>query len=506
MSPAAGKSLSIAIVAMGGQGGGVLADWIIAVAESSGWHAQSTSVPGVAQRTGATLYYIEMLPPKNGKAPVFALMPTPGDVDVVIAAELMEAGRSILRGLVTPDRTLLITSTHRAFAVAETEKPGDAIGDPRAVEAAAGITARKVVAFDMEAIARTCGTVISSPLLGALAGSGALPFARETFEAVIKSGGKGVASSLRAFGEGFARAADNQLNTLARAPAKFFDELPGDAGHPALNRLLKRIRAFPQPLHPMIYAGTKRLVDYQDASYGEEYLGRLESLLAADRNAGGGAREFAFTGTAAKYLATGMAYNDVIAVADAKTRAARFDRIQSEMGAKAGQPVYLTEFMHPRAEELIGLLPASLGRWVVCRPRLVAVIDKLVNRGRRINTARINGFLQLYALSALRPRRRRQLRHANEMAHVESWLALATRHLDSNYALATGIIQARRLVKGYSDTHARGLSKFDRVLSAVPHLATRTDADEWMSRLIKSALQDENGKALDGVLKTITTL
>ena len=96
---------------MGGQGGGVLTDWIVALAEAQGFAAQSTSVPGVAQRTGATIYYVEMLPPRDGVAPILSLMPTPGDVDVVIAAEMMEAGRSILRGLVTPDRTVMIAST-----------------------------------------------------------------------------------------------------------------------------------------------------------------------------------------------------------------------------------------------------------------------------------------------------------------------------------------------------------------------------------------------------------
>jgi indolepyruvate ferredoxin oxidoreductase beta subunit len=64
------KPLTIAILAMGGQGGGVLADWIVEVAEHVGWAAQSTSVPGVAQRTGATIYYIETLPPRNGVAPL----------------------------------------------------------------------------------------------------------------------------------------------------------------------------------------------------------------------------------------------------------------------------------------------------------------------------------------------------------------------------------------------------------------------------------------------------
>ena len=89
----ADKPLSIAILAMGGQGGGVLADWIVHLAESQGWVAQTTSVPGVAQRTGATIYYLEMIPARDGVAPILSLMPTPGDVDVVIAAELMEAGK-----------------------------------------------------------------------------------------------------------------------------------------------------------------------------------------------------------------------------------------------------------------------------------------------------------------------------------------------------------------------------------------------------------------------------
>ena len=76
------QPISLAILAMGGQGGGVLADWIVALAEAQGWAAQSTSVPGVAQRTGATIYYIEMAPPQGRRCNrCFALMPTPGDVD-----------------------------------------------------------------------------------------------------------------------------------------------------------------------------------------------------------------------------------------------------------------------------------------------------------------------------------------------------------------------------------------------------------------------------------------
>jgi indolepyruvate ferredoxin oxidoreductase, beta subunit len=500
------KPLSIAILAMGGQGGGVLTDWIVAVAEASGWHAQSTSVPGVAQRTGTTLYYIEMLPPRGPKAPVFALMPTPGDVDVVIAAELMEAGRAVLRGLVTPERTLLIASTHRAYAVAETEKPGNAIGDPQAVSAALGVSARRIIAFDLDRVASDSGTVISSPLLGALAGSGALPFARDAFEAVIKSGGKGVDASLRGFAEGLSRAKVNRLPELRSGPPKSFSPLPADAGHESLNALVRRIRAFPKPLHGIVFAGLKRTVSFQDAAYGAEYLDRLEALHALDDKAGGAVLGHSFTASAAKHLANALAYDDVIGVADAKTRSRRFARAHQEMGIDDGQPLHLTEFMHPRAEELVGLLPAGIGRRVLGSPKWMHLIDRLFNRRRLVKTTTIGGFLQLYVISALRPIRRRLLRHAKEMAHVNIWLTLSEKYIATNYGLAEGIIAARRLIKGYSDTHARGLSKYDRILSAVPLLVPRQDAGDWMRRLISAALKDEDGETLDGALRTIKSL
>ena len=56
------QPIKIAILAMGGEGGGVLADWIVDMGEANGWYAQTTSVPGVAQRTGATIYYVELFP------------------------------------------------------------------------------------------------------------------------------------------------------------------------------------------------------------------------------------------------------------------------------------------------------------------------------------------------------------------------------------------------------------------------------------------------------------
>src|SRR5690606_17619806 len=122
------------ILAMGGEGGGVLADWIVDLGKHNGYLAQTTSVPGVAQRTGATIYYVELFPKSladaAGKPPVLALMPTPGDVDVVLASELMEAARAVQRGLVTAERTTLISSTHRVYSIAEKSALGDGLVDP----------------------------------------------------------------------------------------------------------------------------------------------------------------------------------------------------------------------------------------------------------------------------------------------------------------------------------------------------------------------------------------
>src|SRR3984957_3497528 len=160
------KPLAIAVMAMGGQGGGVLVDWIVELCETQNWVAQSTSVPGVAQRTGATVYFIEVLPrppgAPTGLRPVLSLMAVPGEVDIVIGSELMEAGRAIQRGLVTPDRTTLIASTHRAFAVVEKQTPGDGVADPQIVTTATGFAAKHLIAFDMEAMAKANGSVISA--------------------------------------------------------------------------------------------------------------------------------------------------------------------------------------------------------------------------------------------------------------------------------------------------------------------------------------------------------
>ncbi|RWC94158.1 MAG: indolepyruvate oxidoreductase subunit beta family protein [Mesorhizobium sp.] len=503
------RVIKLAVLAVGGQGGGVLADWITDVAERSGYIAQSTSVAGVAQRTGATIYYIEMAR-DTGRLPVFALSPSQGDVDILIAAELMEAGRAIIRGFVTPERTTLIASSHRIAAVSEKIEPGDGRASSEKVHATAQAAARRFIAFDMEKIAAENGTMISASLLGALAGSDALPFARESYEQAIGAGGRGVKASLAAFAAAYDRArgigaapAGEQAANHAVTEAKSTAKVRGpEILLKGWQELAARVGALPEPVRDMAERGLKKVVDYQDIAYGGEYLDRLDKAVALD----GPEHAYALSIAAAKHLSNAMCYDDMIRVADLKTRSTRDRRVRKEVGVKDGTVLQVTEYFHPRIEEFCGTLPAGLGSYIEDRPKLAAFLDRRINRGRHIRTDSFTGFAMLWVIGGLRRWRRSLLRHKVEVEHLERWYELALAHAREDYALGTEILNCRRLIKGYSDTHARAQSKFDRVLSALDMLKGRDDAADWIRRLREAALKDEKGDMLDGALKTVATL
>ncbi len=506
--PGQNQIIKLAILAVGGQGGGVVTDWIVHLAEANGWYAQATSVPGVAQRTGATIYYIEMVPDR-GKTPVLALMPSPGDVDIVLAAELMEAGRAMMRGLVTPERTTLIASSHRAYAVSEKSAPGNGISDGAAVIETARRTSRRFVAADLEEIAARNGSVISASLFGALAAASVLPFSRDSYEATIKSGGKGIAASLRAFREAYDAALMPVSATPIEAESAIGPRMPEGPARLALHYrdFLERIDdEMPADVREMARAGLAKVVEFQDLAYGEEYLGRLVRIAALDHDLGGDGKGRALTLEAAKYIANAMAYDDVIRVARIKTQSQRFDRVRDEVRVSEEQILKLTEFMHPRMEEVCGMLPKRLGRFIENRPRLFRALDRMVNRGHHLRSDSIFWFTTLYVLGGVRRFRRQLLRHEVEQTHLTRWLAETERLARVNYDLGVELLRCRRLIKGYSDTHARGLSRYDRVLSALPILEAREDGAEWLRRLREAALKDENGAVLEGALKTVESL
>ena len=492
------EPIKVAILAMGGQGGGVLSNWLIQAAERSGYLAQSTSVPGVAQRTGATVYYLEFFPRDAvGDDPaVLALMPVPGRVDLVIAGELIEGGRAVLRGLITPDRTTALVSTHRDYAIGEKTALGDGRANTDRILEAVTENARRFIGFDMDVLAGRTGSVISSVLLGAAAGSGALPFSRDAFTGVINEGGVAVEANLKGFDAGYAHA-QKQQEQQERPAAAHTTEMPA---YEEVQTLLERVRSeFPPQTHEIIRAAAGKLADYQDARYADQYLDRLQPILRADR----ADRDYLLTVETGRYLALSMAYEDAIRVADLKIRSTRFDRVRKEVQAEQGQVVTWQEFMHPRVQELCDIMPAWKGSLYLKTPILRNLLGLFCRRGRKIRTTSLSGFLLLYLLAGLRVTRRSTLRYRTETSATENWLAAVLSCAVDDYDLAVEVAECRRLVKGYGETHERGVTNFNRIMDTLDNLRKRLDAAARIRELREAALADEQGEALETALKKV---
>ncbi|KQX39519.1 indolepyruvate oxidoreductase subunit beta family protein [Variovorax sp. Root434] len=487
------QPIKIAILAMGGEGGGVLADWIVDMGEANGYVAQTTSVPGVAQRTGATIYYVELYPTSqadaDGGKPVLALMPLPGDVDVVLASELMEAGRAVQRGLVTNDRTTLIASTHRVFSIAEKSALGDGRVDSDQLLAHTARAAKRFIRFDMAQAAEASGSVISAVLFGALAGSGVLPFGRAQFEATIERGGVGVKPSLKAFGAAFTRAqGGDDGEPVKEAPLAAPAPQPR---HPAVRALVERVqRDFPAAAQDFLLEGVRRLIDYQDPAYAGLYLDRMAALPVGDHRL---LRE------TARHLALWMSYEDTARVAALKTRAARFERVRGEARVQPGQVLAINEYMHPRLQEICETLPSGIGRWLMDSTLPKKLVERFTQHGRVIRTSSLRGYLMLRTVAAMKRWRLSTLRYAEENRRIEEWLQRIAATAQRNPELAVELAQCQRLVKGYSDTHERGVRNYDTVMRAVERAGAGL-APATLRELRDAALADEHGHKLQAAL------
>lgn len=498
MSP---RPLTLCIAALGGQGGGVLAEWLIGIAEAEGHWVQSTSVPGVAQRTGATIYYLEFFPraeaQRAGRDPIMALMPVPGDVDCVVASELVEAGRAIQRGLVDPEKTTLIASSHRSYSIFEKIALGHGMANEVELTALIRRQAKHLILFDMDAVAERHHSVISSVLLGAICGSGVLPFRRQAFEAAIRKSGIAVETNLAAFADARQRAeqddgaSDAKVTAGSAATASQAEPAPApvQARSPKLQPLLDRIRRLPEAVQAISLAGVRRAIDYQDPEYAALYLTRLERIHALDES------PWTLTEAVARSLALWMSFEDTLRVADLKTRAARFARVREEIRAEPDRLFRLTEFMKPRVAEIAGTLPAAMGAWVLASPRVSRWLGRATG-GRRIRTHTVSGFLLLHALGGMKRWRRGTYRYAEENARIEDWLVRIERLAPAHRDLAIELARAQRLIKGYGETHERGWRNYSTLLARLEELAARPDGASVLARLHQAALADEEGSEL----------
>ena len=485
------RPTTILVAALGGEGGGVLTDWLVDAAMRADLPVQATSIPGVAQRTGATTYYVEIFPETQaalaGRRPLMALYPSPGGVDLMLASEVIEAGRALENGFVTPDRTLLVAATHRIYAVVEKAAMADGRFDASRILAAARTLARRAVLFDLTRDGKTRGLSLNAVLLGVVAASGVVAIGRAHFEDAIRASGIAVEANLAAFACGW------ELGTSG-VPAALQprDDRAPVALASAVDSLIAGVgTAFPAAAAAIVAEGIRRLVDYQDIAYARLYFDRARRIAALDPGDG------ALTAAAARQLALWMSYEDVIRVADLKTRPERFAKVRAEIRARPDEPVRVTEFLKPGIDEVSAVLPRGLGRALEALATRFGVKERLHLR-MRLRSTSVNGFLRLWLLARLQRWRRRSLRFIAEQRAIEAWLDAIVRAAPRAPELALEIAELPQLLKGYGDTHRRGRDNYQRIFAgAVLPLLEHPDGGAATLRTLRqAALADPDGDTL----------
>lgn len=500
------KPTTLLLCALGGEGGGVLTEWLVETARHAGYAAQATSIPGVAQRTGATTYYLEVFPVPlsqlGARRPVFSLNPVPGALDAVVSSELLETVRQIGNGMSSPERTRVITSSSRSLTTLERMQMGDGRLDEAELARVVQSFSHEHHVFDMVALARECGTVVSAVMLGAIAGSGLLPFARTDYEAIVGAGG---GASARASLRGFARAFDIVSGTQAQSSLvqALLASEDRDTPPPSLRSDDPALAHFPLSAREMVALGHARLIDYQGPAYATLYLQRLRQVLDAERAADpAAAHSCALTTEMARWLALWMAFDDIVRVADLKSRQSRWQRVRAEVRAQDDDLLQVWDHFKPGVPEFAALLPPALAA------RLQAWERRRIGAGKsawalplKVGTHSVRGMLALRALASMRWLRVRGSRYANEQAMIERWLEGVLQGTRRQWALGHEIARCGRLIKGYGATNERGK---DNLLHVLEHLARGPDAAaaaQAVAAAREAALTDEAGTALDAALR-----
>ena len=366
----------------------------------------------------------------------------------MVASEILEAARAMESGFVTPDRTTLVVSTHRVYAISEKSDLADGRYDRDSVLNAAEELARNRCCADFSNLAGQQGSALNAVLLGLIAGTGQLPIPTEVFSNAIEDRGIAVESNLLGFNAGLGwspDAAEKEADSTLLTGAPGISNLPEQVQH----RITEH---FPAEMTDVLQAGAARAIDFQDADYAMCYLDRAHKVMSADSAAQG----YALCRETARYLALWMTYEDIIRVADLKSRPERYARVREEIQARPHEPVLISEFMKPGVDEMAAVLPAKLGRSLRHRRDRFAWMSFSL----RLGSHTIFGHRMMRLLAGCRRWRRKSLRWQEEQALIERWLDNLCRAAPASYELALETSHCANLNKGYSDTFRRGRENF----------------------------------------------
>jgi indolepyruvate ferredoxin oxidoreductase beta subunit len=478
------QAVSILLCALGGEGGGVLADWLVDVARIADYPAQATSIPGVAQRTGATTYYLEIYPVSNsqlkGQKPVLGLNPLPGRLDALVSSELLETARQIGNGFASADRTCVISSSSRALTTAEKMVMGDGRRSEAPLLDVISANSLRHHVLDMGTLCREAGTMVSAVMLGAIANSASAK------------------ASLRGFTLAFERV------SLQREQAQYVEKVLSPAA-PKTSLVFSLptqvAQQFPNHTHELLALAFDRLVQYQNENYAQLMVTRLLKLKAIELASPGASADCPVTTEAIRWLALWMAFDDIIQVAHLKSKATRWQRVSTEVKLKEGELLKVYDHFKPGVPEIAAMLPSSwaqgLLRWDRAR-----ILKGKAAWSMPIKLARhsVVGLLSLRFLAAMRALRPLGSRYATEQALIEEWLEGIGQACLRSSELALEVARCGQLIKGYGSTNERGKDNLLHILRTVCQPAADKSVDVQASvvaQIRKAALQDEKGQSFD---------
>lgn len=479
------RVITLLVAALGGEGGGLLTDWIVKAAAACDLPVQSTSIPGVAQRTGATTYYVEVFPKTNaelkGRRPLLALSPCPGSVDAVIATELLEAGRAVENGFVSPKRTALVAVVRRVYSI--NEKSNMADGRYSEAELLRVLTnAAKHRSFVDASNPKLQRFAVNALLLGALSAADVLPIPVESYEQAIRSSGVAVEANIAAF-----RAGRDSSNSYL--DVELIEDKAGPGGQ------LNPSHVLPDAVASIVEAGALRVRDFQDSAYAQLYRVRLNKILEVD------AAPFELTKETARHLALRMSFEDIIRVADLKCRPERFRDVWNNAQVAGRDPAHIVEFLKPGVDEISAVLPYRIGFALRAWARQRGWLRKRLPL--RVKSTTIFGFLQLRLLASLRRFRPVSLRFQEEQLAIEKWLSAILEAAVFDRALALEIAKCANLIKGYGDTLEHGNKNYQMILDLIiqPTIFARAAGSaDTLRKAREGALADPEGRILSSLL------
>jgi indolepyruvate ferredoxin oxidoreductase beta subunit len=179
---------------------------------------------------------------------------------------------------------------------------------------------------------------------------------------------------------------------------------------------------------------------------------------------------------------------------------------REELRAK-DEPYSVHDFLKPGIEEMCQLLPSFLARPILRLSERKGWLGR-VYFGMEINSTSISGYLRFLTLAKLRGLRPYGHRYAQEQAQIESWLGLIAEAARHSLELGLEVAECARLIKGYGDTYARGLSNYRTIDTRLiqpalaGHIPSARAADALASART-AALVDPEGESLAKCLAEI---